>query len=100
MNKLVILAVSILLSFNLSANEDTKYCKGMSKVAGQIMEFRQENTDMADLYELLEDSQGAIIMISMAYKEPLYSTDEYKKRSIDTFKNTVFMICINSRLNA
>ena len=97
MIKSVILAASILLSFNLMANEDAAHCKVMSSLAGDIMELRQQNADIASLYELLEDSQSAIIMISMAYKEPLYLTDEYTKRSVSTFKNTVFMICIDAR---
>jgi hypothetical protein len=96
MNKLTLLAVTALLSFSSVASEDIKHCKGMSTVAGQIMEFRQQNADIAELYELLADSQSSIIMVSMAYKEPLYSTDEYKTRSIAKFKNEVFMICIEA----
>jgi hypothetical protein len=96
MNKLSLLTITALLSFSSVANEDLKQCRGMSTVAGQIMEFRQQNADMASLYELLEGNQSSIIMVSMAYKEPLYSTDEYKSRSITEFKNEVFMICIDA----
>jgi hypothetical protein len=96
MNKYKLLAITLLLSFASAASEDIKHCKGMSTVAGQIMEFRQQNADIAGLYELLADSQSSIIMVSMAYKEPLYSTNEYKTRSIAKFKNEVFMICIEA----
>jgi hypothetical protein len=96
MNKLALLTITTLLSFSSVANQNVKQCKVMSTVAGQIMEFRQQNADIASLYELLEGNQSSIIMVSMAYKEPLYSTDEYKSRSITKFKNEVFMICIDA----
>ncbi|MFT6988154.1 MAG: hypothetical protein ACJASL_000114 [Paraglaciecola sp.] len=95
MNKFSFLALTALLSFGSLASEDNGYCKGMSKVAGQIMEFRQQSVDMAELYELLKNSKGSLIILKMAYDVPLYSTDEYKLREIAKFKNEIFMICIS-----
>jgi hypothetical protein len=95
MNKLSLLTIAALLSFSSVADENTEYCKGISNLAGSIMELRQSGAPMSDLYELLSDSTGSLAIIKLAYQYPMYETRQYKVREVARFKNQLFMICIN-----
>ena len=96
MIKLTLLAAA-LLSFNSVADEAGVYCAGVSKLAGQIMEMRQDNYEMSELYTVLSGHAGSLTIVKMAYESPLYLGDEYKAREITRFKNEIFMICVSDK---
>ena len=95
MIKLTLLAAAALLSFNSTADEAGAYCAGVSKLAGQIMEMRQDNFEASELYNVLSGNAGSLTIVKMAYMSPLYLSDEYKAREIARFKNEIFMICVS-----
>ena len=95
MIKLTLLAVTALLSFSSAADEAVEYCAGVSKLAGQIMEMRQDNYEMSEMYTVLRGHAGSLTIVKMAYESPLYNGDKYKAREIARFKNEIFMICVS-----
>ena len=97
MIKLTLLAAATLLSFNSTADEAGVYCAGVSKLAGQIMEMRQDNFEASELYNVLSGNAGSLTIVKMAYESPLYLGAEYKAREITRFKNEIFMICVSDK---
>ena len=69
-------------------------CAGYSKLAKTIMELRQDNISMPDMYNALKDSELSIEMLKAAFKVPLYSTEDYKQNAVNEFANDVFLACI------
>ena len=96
MIKLTLLAAA-LLSFGSVADEAGVYCAGVSKLAGQIMEMRQDNFEASELYNVLSGNAGSLTIVKMAYESPLYLGAEYKAREITRFKNEIFMICVSDK---
>ena len=97
MIKLILLALTALLSFNSIADEAGVYCAGKSELAGKIMEMRQDNFEMSELYSVLSGDAGNLTIVKMAYESPLYLGAEYKAREIIRFKNEIFMICVSDK---
>jgi hypothetical protein len=95
MSKLTLLTIAALLSFGSVADENTEHCKGVSSLAGSIMEMRQDGAEMSELYEVLEGSEASLLIVNLAYQYPMYETRQYKLREVARFKNQLFMICIN-----
>lgn len=97
MNKIITaLALTATLSFTAQADEAIDTCTGLSALANKIMEMRQENISMADMHNVLKGNDVSIALLRDAYKKPAYSTSLNKQRAIDTFKNDVFLVCINN----
>ena len=92
------IALTAALSFNVSASneEEGNMCDGYSKLAGTIMEMRQENTAMSEMYNVLKGNDVSIALLKEAYKVPLYSVDSNKLKAVNEFKNTAFMACIEA----
>jgi predicted transcriptional regulator len=97
MNKLLpVLALSLTMSFGTVANESTEVCVKYSELAAEIMSSRQSNIPIAKIYELLKGSDLSIALLKKAYKEPLWTAEQNKKKAVNEFANEVFMICIGA----
>lgn len=74
-------------------------CQVYSKLAGQIMDLRQNGMLMSDLLSKLNpdgDSPSVEMLIISAYESPRYSTQGMKERTIQDFQNDVFLKCVKS----
>ena len=96
MKLLTTLALTTTLSFSAIADDAVDLCVGYSVLAEKIMEMRQENISMADMYNVLKSNDVSIALLKEAYKKPAYSTVANKQKEIDTFKNNTFMVCIQT----
>lgn len=93
---LTTLALTATLSFSAIADDAVDTCVGYSALAEKIMEMRQENISIADMYSVLKGNDVSIALLKEAYKKPAYSTVVNKQREIDAFKNDTFMVCIQT----
>jgi len=99
----VILAAASIASASASASASTissskqEMCTTLSAIAERIMYLRQEGTDMMELVRVTT-VPIAMKMIEQAYEQPQYSTDEYKQRAVQRFKNEWALACIKAKV--
>ncbi|RKQ97115.1 hypothetical protein C7446_2534 [Kushneria sinocarnis] len=63
-----------------------KICKKMYETAAQVMEARQAGVPLPNTISVFEEKMYRE-MVRIAYREPKFSTQEYKQRSIDRYAN-------------
>ena len=87
--------VLALLAFNAQA-EQTKedLCFEYEKLARHLMDARQYGVPLAKAYKTAKDSQVIKNMVLNAYKEPMWPTDEYKEKAINTFSDEWLLVCL------
>ncbi len=103
--KSFIVATVILTAFTLPSitsastisSSKQEMCTTLSAIAERIMYLRQEGTDMMELVKVTT-VPIAMKMIEQAYEQPQYSTDEYKQRAVQRFKNEWVLACIKARI--
>ena len=93
-----VLTLSIPFTAQASSTPDFELCEAYSSLAETIMTSRQNGTDMSALIKIvLNQSEGtdqaALLLVKAAYKEHRYSTESIKQRTIQDFKNQVFLAC-------
>lgn len=71
-------------------------CGEWAKVAEQIMQLRQDNAPMDEVYQAVDGDLAKKLVIA-AYDEPLWGTERYKLEAIGKFRSEVFKICISSK---
>ena len=73
-------------------------CLAIEMLATIIMGNRQAGISMADQYKVVIVNGGTDKltknMIKMAYAEPLYGTEKYKKEAEVEFGNKMFQMCL------
>lgn len=80
------------------ANAETwqEICKLNAEVSATIMKGRQNGVEMSKMIELIADSnnkEGAEAVVIAAYDTPRYRTDEMITRSIEDFRNEIYLAC-------
>jgi predicted outer membrane protein len=96
------LIISALLTLPLTVQADTtplEECKDISYAAGEVMKVRQNGGEMAVIYELTNGNKMFEVMVIEAYKQTMYTTEEYKNRAVVKYKNLWFGECIKARSN-
>ena len=91
------LLIAGLLLISHSANaEPTRHelCKSISESAEYMMQLRQNGRSMSSMMDHFQDSEMAKQIVTAAYNEPRYRTDENKKRAKQEFANKVYSECI------
>lgn len=96
------LIISALLTLPLAVQADStplEECKAISYAAGEVMKGRQNGSEMAAMYELTDGNKMFEVMVIEAYKQTMYTTEEYKNRAVVKYKNLWFGECIKARSN-
>ena len=92
----VILAASVASASTIN-NSKQEMCTTLSSIAERIMYLRQEGTDMMELVRVTT-VPIAMKMVEQAYEQPQYSTDEYKQRAVQRFKNEWALACFKAKV--
>lgn len=88
---------------NLIGNENSvavvDTCAEMAGIAATIMKGRQEGIPMSKILQMNKDNGWETVnyLVIEAYDSKLYSSPEYKQRSITEFENKVHLDCIKSK---
>ena len=95
------LLLTVLLATNATAAEEKvtleSFCETYSVTAKVVMSARQ---DGAKLSKFMSYSEHTRVLAITAYKQPKYSSAEYKNESITKFENTAFLWCITGGYEA
>lgn len=100
MKKLLLPVLIIqMLSFNLEAADDNHlgYCSSIEELARNLMTKRQEGVSAAVIYPLAKGNELLVSMINDAFQSPLYSTESYKRESVEEFANKYMAACMVSK---
>ena len=94
MKNILIAAALVFASISAQANQT---CSRFSSLAETIMTAHQSGVAMQDLVEDLGNDERAkksvMPIIIAAYQKPRFSTEEYKQRAIDSFRDQVAVAC-------
>jgi hypothetical protein len=71
-------------------------CKKYSQIAEKIMTWRQDGKSMPKMMTDFGDSEIMRAMIIDAYNTPRYNSQEYRQRSIENFRDEVYLHCITT----
>lgn len=84
----------------MSAETPTKleYCTGMSELAEAVMMARQSNVPLHTLLANPEVNTNdiAVMLVKMAYNEPVMRADKNKVSQINEFSSKVMLTCLDS----
>ena len=91
----------VVISSNAFAIDQAKIaeCKTLKHGVGVIMDARQAEWDIAELYEHFDYDADMIDIVNNAYAVPLFSTDKYKLRAKKKFQNRYFKACFEQTVN-
>ena len=100
-NLITAIALTITTTAPLSAekavSEETKeHCAPLESLATTIMETRQSGESILTAMDI-GDTAFAKGLVLVAYQSPHYSTDEYQRKAVTTFRNTVVLTCYEAR---
>lgn len=88
----------LLLNSSWAIAENNVDCNDLAKGAKLIMEVRQQDVPMAEIWAKSKDKSNYKLIQSMlirAYEEPAYQTKQHQQRAITEFANLYFMACVN-----
>ena len=91
--KKTILAVTILMAFNVKAGTTIETCNLLEDMAGAIMGARQRGNSMRSMIKKADNHKEAQQYVIEAFEVPIYDSKEYKKKATDRFKNKAFKEC-------
>jgi len=92
---LTIIAFSFIAT-SVYADDWRKTCDSYGELAESIMSGRQSGTSMAKMMKVIGDNEGSDLfekLIIAAYDSPRYSTEGMQKRSIEEFRDEVYLEC-------
>lgn len=96
--KNLLLAVTVMLcSSSLAAEDLTDTCLEATNVARAIMDIRQEDRPIEELFavDIVSSDELFSNMVILAYQEPLEESFEAKQEAIDSFAGKVQDECAN-----
>lgn len=85
----------------ITEEEMLEYCGAIGRVAGQVMDLRQDGVEMEWLMETSIEIDLKIMkdMTITAYKYPKLNTKEYKDEAITDFKEKYYHMCVEQYYN-
>jgi hypothetical protein len=104
---ITILSAVALLPYYTHASEENRLanCSAIAGLAEQIMRSRQQGVDIVDMYENVSgmaESSGddianlATELITAAYAQPAFQTEEHQERLTREFKSKAMVQCMKS----
>lgn len=77
-----------------SAASDWKVtCEKISSLAQSIMKSRQAGVAMSDAIRVADGNTGIEGIVIAAYEKPRYSTASVQKRTIEEFRDEIYLTC-------
>lgn len=73
-----------------------EFCRGLESMAETIMSARQAGVAMSKVMEIVKDDEVYQGFVMDAYDISRYSTEEYRRRSIEDFKNAKYLVCMKA----
>ena len=92
----LLVAVGFAPAYAEQAQTTHQRCSVMSKNAEAIMNARQAGVPMRTAMELAGEDRYSQAMVSQAYSQPLWASDEYKNRAATEHANTWYSACIRA----
>lgn len=94
----IIFTIAMIAAGSAAAAEPTKdeLCAGWGRLAGKIMELRQDEAPMSDVMKIATSGGNADVeraMILEAYKDPAYGSDAAKRKAAEAFRNRIELEC-------
>lgn len=80
----------------LTHSERHGLCSKIKTIAETVMTSRQSGLDIVRTMDILGDDPLLIEMATRAYSSPRYSTDEYKRETIQEFGTEYYLDCIKN----
>ncbi|MCO6427541.1 hypothetical protein [Nitrosomonas communis] len=98
MRAFVLLAVLFVQSAQSHANDLQSWCESISKLGAAIMSSRQSGVAMSEImkqkfFESQKLNNLIEAMTINAFEEPRYHSEEMQKRSVEDFRNSVYLEC-------
>ena len=90
-NILLVLVLALTAS-NAYSSEWKEKCKSISELAEMIMQSRQDGESMAKMIDSTGDGPNNLIIA--AYDKPRYSTKKHQQRTIEDFRDSVYLECV------
>ena len=78
---------SIALTLVLATSAQADQCQDAGDLAEAVMTARQNGAPISQLMEIANGQEVIVQMVLMAYGEPRYSTDEFRSRAVEDFRN-------------
>jgi hypothetical protein len=101
MKYLIILIIVFIVSTIGVQADNSDSCENIDKTAENIMTSRQSGVPMVEVVKLVNENiksdtlnKFVTEMVKDAYKEPRFSTQDYKKKAILDFRNKWYLFCL------
>lgn len=97
--KIIILAVLILFTFNIKAEEQVtkkQMCTVFHELAKAIVESRYRGVDIIKALDISSGNKLAQQIVIEAYKLPKFSTESNQTEQAVNFANKVYLTCIEN----
>lgn len=90
----LLLTTTSVTATELTKDEGIKFCEDVSEMSGLVMVMRQEDVTITEALVITKGAFKELIMD--AYDTPKYSTDKFKKLSINEFRNKWHLACLKN----
>lgn len=90
--KSLILAIFVLASFGVAADDK---CQNVADMAKVVMEAHQAGMAMGKTLEILNGGELATMMIKDAYSRPRFRSEDNKLDSVGRFRDEWHLACLN-----
>jgi hypothetical protein len=100
MKKFAILILLLNSSWAFAANnpandiKEVITCSSVAEMAKMVMQLRQRQTPMAELYAGANGFDFMEAMIIRAYDKPAFQTESHQQRLVTEFADMYFMTCV------
>lgn len=88
-----ILIAAMLVAPAVYADDKADLCKTVSSASGEFYDAVQNGVPMSAAFEAVSGSELGVVILKDAYKEPVFNTEEYKKKYRVQFQNRWYQAC-------
>jgi len=87
-----------IIAMPLQAGDWRKTCGSVGELATTIMESRQSGVSMAKMMGAVSGEENSLAekLIISAYDSPRYSTERMQKRTVEEFRDEVYLECVKA----
>ena len=96
MKKIILPLIFLSISSPLQANDWRALCGDISGLASQVMKSRQSGIPMSAMIQATQGDSMMENMIISAFETPRYSSEKVKKRTIEDFRDKIYLECIKA----
>lgn len=98
MKRAIVILFSLIVVTPVKADSWRELCSSYSDLSEKIMTNRQSGVAMSKMMSTVDgqkDAMSKVIeeIIIEAYEKPRYSTERMQKRTIEDFRNSIYLTC-------